>query len=180
MNTKSTNVKIARLKEMIRDVEDFPKKGIVFKDITTLIKDPYSLKLAADLLVEKAKKYNANIIVGVESRGFIFAPIIASRLGAGFVPVRKKGKLPYKTTSVSYKLEYGTDALEIHKDAIQKGDRVLIVDDLLATGGTSGAVAKLVTKLGGKIKAFGFLIELSFLKGRSKIKDHKTFSLLKY
>ncbi len=176
----STTVQIARLKEMIRDVKDFPKKGVIFKDITTLIKDPDSLKLACDLFSEKAEKYKIDIVIGVESRGFIFAPIIASHLGAGFVPVRKKGKLPYKTASVSYKLEYGTDTLQIHKDAINKGDRVLIIDDLLATGGTSKAVVKLVERLGGNIKALGYLIELSFLKGRSKVKDHKVFSLLKY
>jgi len=176
----STLVKIARLKEMIRDVKDFPKKGVIFKDITTLIKDPHSFKLACDLFVDQARKYKADMVVGVESRGFIFAPIIAGELGLGFVPVRKKGKLPAKTVSVTYALEYGKDTLEIHRDAINKGDRVLVIDDLLATGGTSRAVGKLIKKLGGQVKAFGFLIELSFLKGRSKLKGNSIFSLIKY
>lgn len=175
-----TLVQIARLKEMIRDVPDFPKKGIVFKDITTLIKDSESLKMAADLLSEEARKFPVDVIVGVESRGFIFAPIIANRLGVGFVPVRKKGKLPAKTVSVTYSLEYGKGTLEIHKDAIPKGAQVLVIDDLLATGGTSRAVAKLIEKLGGSVSAFGFLIELSFLNGRSEIKKYPVFSLIKY
>jgi len=175
-----TMIQVARLKERIRDVQDFPKKGIVFKDITTLIKDAESLRLVSDLMVEEAKKYQIDVVVGIESRGFIFAPIIASRLGVGFVPVRKKGKLPHKTVSVTYQLEYGKDSLEIHKDAINKGEHVLVIDDVLATGGTSKSVAKLIRKLGGVVEAFGFLIELSFLKGRNKLKNYPVFSLIQY
>lgn len=176
----ATTIQVARLKERIRDVVDFPKKGIIFKDITTLIKDGESLKMIADLFMDEAKKYDVDVVVGVESRGFIFAPIVASRLGVGFVPVRKKGKLPHKTASVSYKLEYGTDTLEIHRDAINKADKVLVIDDVLATGGTSKSVAKLIEKLGGKVSAFGFLIDLTFLKGRDKIKKYPVFSLIQY
>lgn len=175
-----TVIQVARLKERIRDVADFPKKGIIFKDITTLIKDADSLKLVCDLLVEEASKLDVDFVVGIESRGFIFAPVIAHCLGVGFVPVRKKGKLPHKTASVTYKLEYGQDTLEVHRDAIAKGARVLVVDDVLATGGTSKAVAKLIEKLGGVVTAFGFVIELGFLKGRSKIKKYPAFSLIQY
>ncbi|MBI4971230.1 MAG: adenine phosphoribosyltransferase [Candidatus Omnitrophica bacterium] len=173
-------IQVARLKERIRDVADFPKKGIVFKDITTLLKDGESLKLVADLMVEEARKMDVDVVAGIESRGFIFAPMIAARLGVGFIPIRKKGKLPHKTVSVTYQLEYGTDSLEIHKDAIEKGTRVLVIDDLLATGGTSKSVAKLIEKLGGIIEGFGFLIELSFLKGRDKLKKYPVFSLIQY
>lgn len=175
-----TMIQVARLKERIRDVADFPKKGIVFKDITTLLKDGESLKLVADLMVEEARKMDVDVVAGIESRGFIFAPMIAARLGVGFIPIRKKGKLPHKTVSVTYQLEYGTDSLEIHKDAIEKGTRVLVIDDLLATGGTSKSVAKLIEKLGGIIEGFGFLIELSFLKGRDKLKKYPVFSLIQY
>ncbi|MBI4398515.1 MAG: adenine phosphoribosyltransferase [Candidatus Omnitrophica bacterium] len=171
---------MARLKERIRDIADFPKKGIVFKDITTLIKDAECLKLVCDLFAEEAAKFDVDVVIGVESRGFIFAPIVASCLGVGFVPVRKKGKLPHKIVSVSYNLEYGKDSLEVHKDAISKGDRVLVIDDVLATGGTSSAVARLVEKLGGKVEAFGFLIDLTFLKGRAKLKKYPVFSLIQY
>ena len=175
-----TVIQVARLKERIRDVADFPKKGIMFKDITTLIKDADSLKLTAELLVEESRKFNPDVVVGIESRGFIFAPIIASRLGVGFVPIRKKGKLPHKTVSVTYQLEYGKDTLEIHRDAVSKGDRVLVIDDVLATGGTSHSVAKLIEKLGGVVEGFGFVIELAFLKGRSKLKKYPVFSLIQY
>lgn len=175
-----TMIQVARLKERIRDVADFPKKGIIYKDITTLLKDGDSLKLVTDLLVEEARKLDVDVVAGIESRGFIFAPLIASRLGVGFIPVRKKGKLPHKTISVSYKLEYGMDSLEIHKDAINKGDKVLIIDDLLATGGTANSVAKLVKKLGGTVAGFGFLVELIFLKGRNKLKKFPVFSIIQY
>lgn len=175
-----TTIQVARLKERIRDVADFPRKGIIFKDITTLIKDGDALKLVADLLVEEAKKMNVDVVAGIESRGFIFAPIVANRLGVGFVPIRKKGKLPHKKVTITYSLEYGKDSLEIHKDAVNRGDRVLVIDDVLATGGTSKSVAKLIERLGGVVEGFGFLIELSFLKGRSKIKKYPVFSLIQY
>ena len=175
-----TLIQTARLKERIRDIADYPKKGIVFKDITTLIKDPECFKLACDMLVEESKKYNVDVVCGIESRGFIFAPIVANHLGVGFVPIRKKGKLPHRTVSVTYSLEYGKDALEMHRDSISKGDRVLVIDDLLATGGTTRAVSQLIRKLGGVVEAFGFLIELSFLKGRSKLKQYPVFSLIQY
>ncbi len=169
-----------KLEEYIRDVPDFPKKGIIFKDITTLLKDKEGLKRAVDELYKVVKNMEIDKVVGVESRGFIFSPILAYKLEAGFVPVRKPGKLPAEVISESYELEYGTDTLEIHKDAIEKGDRVLIVDDLIATGGTAKAVCKMVERLGGKIIALEFLIELTFLKGRDKLKEYNVFSIIRY
>ncbi|MEI6437566.1 MAG: adenine phosphoribosyltransferase [Candidatus Omnitrophota bacterium] len=168
------------LKKTIRDIPDFPKKGIIFKDITTLLKDPKALKTSIDRLAKAVAKTKPKYIVGIESRGFIFGTAVAYKLGLGFIPVRKKGKLPYKTASVSYDLEYGTDTLEIHADALKKGDKVVIIDDLLATGGTVGAVAKLVGGAGAKITAVAFVIELSFLNGREKLKGFPVISLVQY
>jgi len=168
------------LKKYIRDIPDFPKQGILFKDITTLLKDKDAFRKAVNLLAKNYMKQNIDIVVAVEARGFILGGAIAHRLGAGFVPVRKKGKLPTKTISETYDLEYGTDTLEIHEDAINPGARVLIIDDLLATGGTVGAVAELVKKLQGEIIAIAFLIELKFLKGKNKIKDYPILSLIKF
>ncbi len=168
------------LKDFIRDVPDFPKKGIIFKDITTLLKDKEALSMAIEELSEKIKGLKIDKVIGVESRGFIFAPVLAYKLNAGFVPVRKPGKLPAEVISESYELEYGTDTLEMHKDAIEKGDKVLIADDLIATGGTAEAVCKMVEKAGGEIIALEFLIELTFLKGREKLKKYNVISLIKY
>ncbi|MCQ9206813.1 MAG: adenine phosphoribosyltransferase [Omnitrophica bacterium] len=168
------------LKEFIRAVPDFPKKGIMFRDITTLIGSGEKFKSVIDELVKRYEKSNIDYIVSIESRGFIFGSVLAYVLGCGFIPVRKKGKLPCDTYEVSYGLEYGTDILTIHKDAFQKGKRVLLLDDLLATGGTTRAGIELVNKLGGKIVEAVFVIELEFLKGREKIKDVPVFSLVKY
>lgn len=168
------------LKDAIRDVPDFPKKGILFKDITTLLKDGDKLRKAVDALCEKYKNVEVDKVLGVEARGFIFAPMVAYKLGAGFVPVRKPGKLPAKTKAVTYDLEYGTDTLEIHEDAINKGDRILIIDDLLATGGTAAGVVKMVRELGGEVLGVGFLIELTFLNGKDKLSGVDVFSLIQY
>lgn len=166
------------LKEAIRDVPDFPKKGIIFKDITTLLKDGDKFRMAVDKFVNQYKSEKIDAIVSVEARGFIFGAAVAYKLGAGLVPVRKKGKLPHHTHSISYDLEYGTDTLEIHQDALKKGARVLIIDDLLATGGTTAAVVKLVEKAGGEVIGLAFLIELVALKGREKLKGYPVFSLI--
>ncbi|MGB6269599.1 MAG: adenine phosphoribosyltransferase [Olleya sp.] len=167
-------------KSYIRDVPDFPKPGILFKDITPLLQNYVALNSAANALIENLKKGSIDKVVGMESRGFIFGPMLADRLEAGFVPVRKPGKLPSKTLSETYDLEYATDTLEIHVDGISKGDRVLIHDDVLATGGTALAATKLVEKLGGNIVQCNFLIELSFLNGREKIKPFEVKSLITY
>lgn len=168
------------LKEMIRTVPDFPKAGIQFYDITTLLKNPYGLRTTIDRLVECIDDPNVDTVIGIEARGFIFAPALAYRLKAGFVPVRKPRKLPAATESVSYELEYGTDTLEIHKDAIGNGHRVIIADDLLATGGTAKAVVDLVERLGGEVAGLAFVIELDFLNGREKLSGYKVSSLLRY
>lgn len=168
------------LKNLIREVPDFPKPGINFYDITTLLKDPAGWKAVIDALKEHYRDEKFDVVVGIEARGFFFAPAIAYALGAGFVPVRKPGKLPAVTESVEYALEYGTDKLEVHKDAIQPGQRVLILDDVLATGGTAAGVAALVEKLGGKVTSMGFVVELDFLNGRSKLNGREVFSLLHY
>ncbi len=168
------------LKKYIRNIPDFPKPGILFRDVTTLIQNPKAFKRSVDLLVQKYKGKKINKVVAVEARGFIFGAAVAHRLNAGFVPVRKKGKLPYKTNSVTYDLEYGTDTLEIHCDAIEKGDKVLIVDDLLATGGTVKAVTELVEGLKGKITGIAFVIELVDLGGRDKLKGYDSYSLIKF
>ena len=168
------------LKKIIRDIPDFPKKGIIFKDITPLLQNPALFKKAVDKLCEHFKNKDINVVVSIESRGFILGAVIAYKLGASFVPVRKKGKLPHQTYSADYELEYGQDTLEIHQDAVGKGDRVLIIDDLLATGGTLSAVVDLIKKTGAEIAGIGFLIELTFLKGRQKNKDCDIFTLIKY
>ncbi|MFB3778577.1 MAG: adenine phosphoribosyltransferase [Bryobacteraceae bacterium] len=168
------------LKRLIREVPDFPKPGILFYDITTLLKDRGGLKAVIDALKERYTQSGVDLVLGVEARGFIFAPALAYALGAGFVPVRKPKKLPAETVREEYQLEYGTDSLEMHKDAVQPGQSVLIVDDLLATGGTAAAVARLVEKLGGRVAGLGFVVELDFLKGREKLAGYDVFSLLKY
>ncbi len=168
------------LEEKIRSVPDFPKPGIIFKDITTLISDGPALKEAVRKMLDIYKDQVIDVIVGIESRGFIFASIMAYELGIGMAPVRKPGKLPYKTISESYELEYGTDSLEIHIDAIKTGQNVLIVDDLLATGGTVEATARLVERLGGKVAGCCFLIELDFLKARDKLENYRVDSLVHY
>ena len=168
------------LKKHIRSIPDFPKPGILFRDITTLLKDKKAFKSAVESLVNKYKKKKIDKVVAVEARGFILGGVVAHKLGVGFVPVRKPGKLPWKTNSVTYALEYGTDTLEMHHDAINPGERVLIVDDLLATGGTVKAVTDLVKQLQGKIIGIAFLIELTDLKGREKLKDYPVYSLIKY
>jgi adenine phosphoribosyltransferase len=174
------SVKKNDLSAHIRDIPDFPKKGIIFKDITTLLNNDKAFKKAIDLLVKEFKAKKIDQVIGIESRGFIFGSVLAYKLGAGFVPVRKKGKLPYKTRSVTYSLEYGTDTLEIHKDAVSSKDRVLIIDDLLATGGTVAAVVRLVKSLKAKIVGTAFLVELTFLDGRKKFKGLPIYSLIKY
>jgi adenine phosphoribosyltransferase len=168
------------LKKLIREVPDWPKKGILFYDITTLLKDAQGFHALIDALAGHYAERKVDVVLGVEARGFIFAPALAYRLGAGFVPVRKPGKLPAATVKVTYALEYGTDALEIHKDAIQPGQKVLIVDDLLATGGTAAACVKLVGELGGTVAGVGFAVELTFLSGRAKLPGQDVFALLKY
>ena len=168
------------LKAFIRDVPDFPKKGIMFKDITPLLKDGPALRFACDQLADGFKGKQIDQIVGIESRGFIFSPVLAYHMEAGFVPVRKKGKLPAAKETVSYSLEYGEDTLEVHRDAIGKGTQVLIVDDLLATGGTAEAVIRLVEKLGGTVVGLAFLVELKFLKGRERLKNYQIHSLIQY
>ena len=169
-----------QLKRLIRGIPDFPKPGILFYDITTLLQDPKGLHGAVDALAEPFTNDNIDIVVGIESRGFIFGAAVADRLGAGFSPVRKPGKLPSTTIGCSYDLEYGRDSLEIHHDAVGKGQRVLIVDDLLATGGTAKATAELVTSLGGQVWALAFLIELTFLNGRDRLTGQRVYSVLKY
>lgn len=168
------------LKEKIRIVENFPKEGISFKDISTLIGDGEAFRATIDMLVEELKDKNVDVIVGPEARGFIFGVPVAYALGVGFVPVRKKGKLPGETISVSYDLEYGCDTLQIHKDAIKKGQRVAIVDDLLATGGTIATVAKLVEEVGGEVASMDFVIELTDLNGRDKLQGYDVKSLVQY
>ena len=168
------------LKKLIREVPDFPKPGILFYDITTLLKDPLGLHWAVDLLANHYVGQLIDRVVGIEARGFIFAPMVAYRLNAGFVPVRKPKKLPAATARATYSLEYGQDALEIHRDAISQGQEVLIIDDLLATGGTAAAVAGLVESLGGRVTGIGFLIELEFLKGRERLSRYNLHALLKY
>jgi adenine phosphoribosyltransferase len=169
-----------QLKRLIREVPDFPKRGILFYDITTLLKDKVGLATLIDRLSEHYLNQKIDLVLGMVARGFIFAPALAYRLNAGFIPVRKVGKLPAETVKFDYALEYGTNSLEMHKDAIQKGQRVLIVDDLLATGGTAEATAKLASSLGAEIAGLGFVVELDFLHGREKLKGYDVMSLLHY
>lgn len=170
---------VDELKSLIRDIPDFPKNGVIYKDITPLLKEGRSFKKIVDTLAERYTDRQIDYIVSIEARGFVFGSALAYSMGKGLIPIRKKGKLPYKTMSVTYDLEYGTDTLEMHEDAVKKGDRVLIVDDLLATGGTAAAVCDLVAKTGCEIEEVSFVIELEFLKGRDKLKDYSVFSLLK-
>ena len=168
------------LKKMIREVPDFPKKGILFYDITTLLKDKAGFKKVIDALTDGVRPLKPDCVLGIEARGFIFAPALAYNLGAGFVPVRKPNKLPAETERISYELEYGIDTLEVHKDAVKPGMRVVIADDLLATGGTALASVRLVEKLGAKVAAVTFVIELEALKGRARLAGYDVVSLLKY
>src|SRR5579871_2617778 len=168
------------LKKLIREVPDFPKPGILFYDITTLLKDKRGFSMLIDALAEHYVQRDIDLVLGMEARGFIFGPALAYRLNAGFVPVRKPGKLPAATAKYDYALEYGTNTLEIHKDAIQPGQRVIIVDDLLATGGTAEATTKLAGSLGAEIVGLGFVVELDFLNGRDKLKGKDVLSLLHY
>ena len=170
----------AQLATLIDDVPDFPKKGILFKDITTLLKDARAFRQAIDQMTDTVRKYEPRLVIGMESRGFIFAAPIAYQLAAGFVPVRKLGKLPGDVISTEYDLEYGTNTLELHSDAISPGDRVLIVDDLLATGGTVSATIQLVERLQGHVVAVAFLVELTDLKGRERLGDYEVLSLIKF
>ncbi|MBI5123983.1 MAG: adenine phosphoribosyltransferase [Candidatus Omnitrophica bacterium] len=167
------------LKKCVRDIPGFPKEGIIFKDITTLLRDGKAFAEAVDKIADSYKGKSIDAVLSVEARGFTFGAAVAYKLGVGLIPVRKKGKLPYKTHSVTYDLEYGKDTLEIHEHAFKKGDHVLIVDDLLATGGTTAAVASLVKKMGGEIVGIAFVIELLPLKGRDKLKSYEVTSLIK-
>lgn len=167
-------------KKLIREVPDFPKPGILFYDITTLLKDKSGFKRIIDAMSEKISSHKPDLILGIEARGFIFAPALAYNLGAGFVPVRKPKKLPAETERVTYDLEYGTDTLEIHKDAVKPGARVVIADDLLATGGTAAAAVRLAEKLGGKVAGVTFVIELEFLNGRDRLAGYDVISLIQY
>jgi adenine phosphoribosyltransferase len=169
-----------KIENYVRDIQGFPKAGILFKDITPLLNDPIATKECLNILIESLNGQKIDKVVGAESRGFFFGILLAQELNAGFVPVRKPKKLPYETISASYELEYGTDSLEMHTDAIKKGDKVLIHDDVLATGGTAKAVCELVEKLGGEIVQCNFLMELTFLNGREKIKDHPFFAAITY
>lgn len=168
------------LKKLIREVPDFPKPGINFYDITTLIKDRAGLRAVVDLLRDHYKDTPVDVVLGIEARGFIFAPMLAYAMNVGFVPVRKPKKLPAPSERVEYELEYGTDILEIHKDAVDPGQNVLIIDDVLATGGTAAAVARLVEKLEGRVAGFGFVLELEFLNGRKKLSGYDVYSLIRY
>jgi len=171
---------VAELRAKIRDIKDFPTEGILFKDITTLLRDGPAWRFAVDSLASYYQKDRVDVVVGVESRGFIFGGAIAHQLNAGFVPVRKLGKLPGKTIEVEYELEYGRDALAMHEDAITPGQRVLAVDDLLATGGTMGATLRLIEQLGGHVVGVAFMIELGFLHGREKLRNYPLHSLIVY
>ena len=168
------------LKKYIRSIKDFPIKGIMFRDITTLLKEPEAIKVTLSQLLLNIQEKKIDKVVGIESRGFIFGALLAKELGVGFIPVRKPGKLPAETVTQTYQLEYGNDSIQIHKDAISKGDKVLLHDDLLATGGTAEASCRLIEKLGGEIVQISFIIELTFLKGREKLKPYDVRSLVTY
>ena len=171
---------VADLRAKIRDIKDFPTEGILFKDITTLLKDGPAFRCVVDHLAERYRTEGVEVVVGVESRGFIFGGALAQQLGAGFVPVRKKGKLPSRVIEEEYELEYGRDVLAIHEDGIRQGQQVVVVDDLLATGGTMAATLRLIERLGGVVVAAEFLIELRFLKGRERLKGYRVESLIQY
>ena len=168
------------LQSLIREVPDFPKPGILFYDLTTALKNPVGLKLMTEKMAEQAQEIDFDLVAGIESRGFLLGPILALQFGVGFALMRKPGKLPAKTASVSYELEYGNDGLEIHTDAVQQGQRVLIVDDLLATGGTAAAAVRLIEQLGGVVAGLHFAIELDFLAGRNRLQNYDVQSLLHY
>ena len=168
------------LKQHIRHVPDFPKAGILFYDITTLLRNAEGFAMTVEMMANPFVGQGIDVVIGIESRGFILGAAVADRIKAGFIPIRKPGKLPSKTLTESYALEYGTDALEVHEDAVERGQRVLIVDDVLATGGTASAAAQLVRKMGGDLHALAFLIELQFLNGKSKLTEEKVFSVLQY
>jgi adenine phosphoribosyltransferase len=180
MPEQNTSINVEALKALVRTVPDFPKPGILFYDITTLLKDKTGFAKLIDAMAAHYLEHKVDLVLGIEARGFIFGPALAYRLNAGFVPVRKPGKLPAAVARVSYDLEYGSDAVEIHVDAIQPGQRVVLVDDLLATGGTMEATVKLVKQLGGEIVGLAFAVELDFLKGRERFKEYDVFSLLHY
>ena len=174
------SARIDDIKRKVREVPDFPQEGILFKDITTLLKDGPAFKASIDVMTDRVKEWGVEVVVGMESRGFIFAAPIAYNLGVGFAPVRKLGKLPAETISAEYALEYGTNTLEMHTDAILEGQRVLVVDDLLATGGTVGATIDLVERLGGEVVGAAFLVELSFLPGRERLEGYRVTTLVTY
>jgi adenine phosphoribosyltransferase len=180
MPEQNKSINVEALKALVRTVPDFPKPGILFYDITTLLKDKTGFAKLIDAMAGHYLEHKVDLVLGIEARGFIFGPALAYRLNAGFVPVRKPGKLPAKVARVSYDLEYGSDAVEIHVDAIQPGQRVVLVDDLLATGGTMEATVKLVKQLGGEIVGLAFAVELDFLKGRERFKEYDVYSLLHY
>lgn len=169
-----------KLKQSIRSIPGWPIEGVIFRDITTLMKDPNSLKEACDILYERYRNRDIDKIVGIDARGFVFGAVLAYKLGIGFIPVRKKGKLPAETIEESYSLEYGTGVMEIHKDAVSHGDKVVIVDDLIATGGTAGATVQLVNRLGGQIVECAFLVELPDLKGRDQIAGCAVFAVMEF
>ncbi len=169
-----------KLESYVRNIPDFPKPGILFRDITTLLKDKSAFKEAVSLISRKYKDKKVDYVVAVEARGFILGGAVAAKIGAGFIPVRKKGKLPWKTRSVTYELEYGTDTLELHEDAVKEGDRVLVIDDLLATGGTVKAVCDLLNQFKCRVAGIAFVIELVDLHGRDKLKDYPVYSLIKF
>jgi adenine phosphoribosyltransferase len=168
------------LKSKIRDIPDFPKPGIIFKDLTTLFSDATAFQFVLDTMTECCRLQKPEVIAGIEARGFILAPTIAYRLGIGFVPIRKPGKLPYRVEKLEYELEYGFDTIEIHADAVNHGHRVVLIDDLLATGGTAAAASKLLTRLGANVVGIGFAVELGFLNGREKLGDSDVFALINY
>ncbi|MBI4456784.1 MAG: adenine phosphoribosyltransferase [Acidobacteria bacterium] len=180
MKDLRSNSELEELRKIIREVPDFPKPGVLFYDVTTLLRVPEALCRVIDLFVSEFSSRDIDLVLGMESRGFIFAPPVAYRLGAGFVPVRKQGKLPCRTKLVSYDLEYGKDALEIHEDAIVPGQKVLVLDDVIATGGTAAATVKMAVEMGAKVVGAAFLIELTSLRGREKLPDTPLFSLLQY
>jgi adenine phosphoribosyltransferase len=172
--------KLSQIRSAIRDVPDFPKKGIIFKDITTLLNDATLFTQSMDLLEELVKDYSFDVVAGIESRGFIFGSVLAYKLGLKFIPIRKPGKLPAETISEEYALEYGTDRIEIHADALEKDQKVLLVDDLLATGGTAQASSRLIERSGAKVEVILFLVELDFLNGRDLIREYNVLSLISY
>jgi adenine phosphoribosyltransferase len=172
--------RITKIRNIIRDIPDYPKKGILFKDITTLLQDSEHFNLAIDVLIESVQKMSFDAVAAIESRGFIFGSVLSYEMGIGFIPIRKPGKLPADVISEEYALEYGTDKIEMHKDAIAPGQKILIVDDLLATGGTAKAACNLIEKSGGSVEALLFLIELSFLNGRNLFKGYKVTSIIDY